>query len=417
MKTIEFNIENLELLKSKLYHFANQYDLCYALDSNSNDSACNENVYEFLLGLGLKRRIEGDLESQLNQSEESPYWKFTSIPYGLLKDIHSASVFEPQVVFAIEKNATILSLINNGIETIDFQKFISDFEAFQVPSNLHHSAAIASFEANTSEINYVKQIEQIREDIYQGCYYELNYCIEYKAPFVSDNLLPIFLELNAETQAPFAAYIKEEQFSMLCSSPERFIKREGDVLLSQPIKGTNKRLPKHENEAQLEALRSSVKERAENVMIVDLVRNDMAKVSLPATVKVLELCAPYAYKSVNHLVSSIQSKLTLKTKLSKVFEALFPMGSMTGAPKTEVMKHILEYENTERGYYSGCIGYIAPNGDFDFNVCIRTLIYKPQLGEISYKVGSAITYDSCPEQEYEECLIKGSRMLSVFQKH
>jgi para-aminobenzoate synthetase component 1 len=186
--------------------------------------------------------------------------------------------------------------------------------------------------------------------------------------------------------------------------------------LSQPIKGTNKRLLGDENTHQLNVLSSSVKERAENVMIVDLVRNDMSKISKPGSVKVKELCGAYAYKSVNHLVSTVESELIEDISCSNAFDALFPMGSMTGAPKIEVMKHILDYENQERGFYSGCIGYLDPNGNFDFNVCIRTLIYNAKQKEISYNVGSAITYDSCPEEEYEECLIKGSRMLSVFKK-
>lgn len=414
MKTIDFNLEELEALKTRLYHFANQFEVCHIYDSNQNESACADDVYEFLIGLGSKRKYNGSLSQQLIEAEQSSFWKFLAIPYAQVEDIDNALVFEPLMVFSILKKSQTLSIINNGVNEQDFNNWVSGFETYsyeQIVLNL-----TAEFQTKTSKDQYVKQIEQIRTDIYNGVFYEMNYCIEFKAELKADNLLPCFMELNHLTQAPFAAYVKHPKMTMLCSSPERFIKREGQHLLSQPIKGTNKRLIGDENTQQLNALSSSVKERAENVMIVDLVRNDMAKISKPGTVKVKELCGAYAYKSVNHLVSTIESELNEGISSLNAFEALFPMGSMTGAPKLEVMKHILEYESQARGFYSGCIGYLEPNGNFDFNVCIRTLIHTSESNEISYKVGSAITYDSCPEQEYEECMIKGSRMLSVFNK-
>jgi para-aminobenzoate synthetase component 1 len=150
-------------------------------------------------------------------------------------------------------------------------------------------------------------------------------------------------------------------------------------------------------------------------MIVDLVRNDLARICLSGTVKVDELCGAYTYRSVNHLVSSVSGELKPEVGLTDIFQAMFPMGSMTGAPKLEVMKHIELYETGSRGIYSGCIGYISPDGDFDFNVVIRTLVYEPDSGKVSYRVGSAITYDSIPEKEYEECMLKGSRLASVFR--
>jgi para-aminobenzoate synthetase component 1 len=414
MKTIEF--DNLGELKTRLYQFANQFEVCHIYDSNQNDSACSEDAYEFLLGLGSKKVYLGKLTQQLHEADQSPFWKFLAIPYGQVSEIDNAFVFEPLMVFSILKGGKVLQALNNGIDQERFEELIKDFEQFESFPKSVNTEPIANFVANTSKEQYVKQIKQIREDIYNGVYYEINYCIEFKSDLKADNLLPCYLELNALTQAPFAAYLKHPEMSMLCSSPERFMKREGYRLLSQPIKGTNKRLMGVENVQQLNVLSNSEKERAENVMIVDLVRNDMSKISKAGTVKVKELCGAYAYKSVNHLVSTIESELNHGITCLEAFHALFPMGSMTGAPKREVMKHILQYESQERGFYSGCIGYIDPKGDFDFNVCIRTLIYNPKQKEISYKVGSAITYDSSPEQEYEECLIKGSRMLGVFKK-
>jgi para-aminobenzoate synthetase component 1 len=414
MKSIEFKFEGLEAQKASLYHFANQFEVCHVYDSNQNSSACAEDVYEFLLGLGLKKSYNGSLSQQLIEAEQSKFWKFLAIPYAQVDEIENALVFEPLMVFSILKNSNVLSILNNGIEEDVFGDYLKAFDAFEYKAK--NINLTADFQTKTSKDKYLSQVEQIRTDIYNGVFYEMNYCIEFKTELGTDDLLPCFLELNALTQAPFAAYVKHPNMGMLCSSPERFMKRDEPRLLSQPIKGTNKRLRDNENVQQLNSLSSSLKERAENVMIVDLVRNDMAKISKPGTVKVKELCGAYAYKSVNHLVSSIESELIDGITCLNAFHALFPMGSMTGAPKLEVMKHILDYECQERGFYSGCIGYIDPKGNFDFNVCIRTLIHTADKNEISYKVGSAITYDSCPEQEYEECLIKGSRMLSVFKK-
>jgi len=414
MKTIDFNLEHLEAVKMRLYHFANQFDVCHVYDSNQNASACAEDVYEFLIGLGSKKKYTGSLSEQLKEAEQSKFWKFLAIPYARVEEIDHALVFEPLLVFVILRNSHTLRVINNGIDALKFSEWVGAFENYAYkPEKINLTA---DFQTKTSKDQYVEKVEQIRKDIYNGVFYEMNYCIEFKASIQADNLLPCFLELNSLTQAPFAAYVKHGEMTMLCSSPERFIKREGQHLLSQPIKGTNARLHGEENIRQLNALSTSIKERAENVMIVDLVRNDMSKISQAGTVKVKELCGAYAYKSVNHLVSTIKSELNKGSSCLDAFQALFPMGSMTGAPKLEVMKHILGYECQEREFYSGCIGYIDPSGDFDFNVCIRTLIYKADKNEISYKVGSAITYDSSPEQEYEECLIKGSRMLSVFKK-
>jgi para-aminobenzoate synthetase component 1 len=415
MKTIDFNLEHLKALKTRLYHFANQFDICHVYDSNQNASACEDDIYELLIGLGSKRKYNGSLSDQLKEAEQSKFWKFLAIPYAKVEDIDNALVFEPLMVVSMLKNSQTLSILNNGIEEDDFYRYISNFESNAI--EFSEIKLKADFRTITSKEQYIKQIEQIRTDIYNGAFYEMNYCIEFKASLHADNLLPCFLELNSLTEAPFSAYVKHPNMTMLCSSPERFIKREGLHLVSQPIKGTNERLVGDENTKQLNLLSNSVKEIAENVMIVDLVRNDMAKISKPGSVKVKELCGAYAYKSVNHLVSTIESELIDGISCLSAFQALFPMGSMTGAPKLEDMKHILKYECQERGFYSGCIGYLDPNGDFDFNVCIRTLIYQDQNREISYKVGSAITYDSCPKQEFDECLIKGSRMLSVFNKN
>jgi para-aminobenzoate synthetase component I len=148
-------------------------------------------------------------------------------------------------------------------------------------------------------------------------------------------------------------------------------------------------------------------------MIVDLVRNDLAKICKTGTIRVEELFGTYPFALVNQMISTISGRLNEGTTLSEIFKALFPMGSMTGAPKIEVMKNIEEYENAERGLYSGCIGYVMPDGNFDFNVVIRTMVEDKLKSLVSYQVGGAITYDSIPENEYEECLLKAKGLIDL----
>ncbi len=414
MESTEQAFDNLEALKSTLYHFADSFATCYVLDSNQTETALKEGPYEMLVAIGEKKPYTGTLSEQLDKAYDSGHWSFLALPYGSIdKPTQAFHIVQPEMVFSIRRNENALKIHNNGISKQRFQFLLRAFRGFE-----HEKAGQApvriDFHSETSEQAYLEQVETIRNDIYNGKYYELNYCIEFKAHSKTKGWLPYYLRLNASTKAPFAAYMKCPKCVMLCSSPERFLLKQSDRLLSQPIKGTNKRLQGKENEKQLEILRNSEKERAENVMIVDLVRNDLAKVSIPGSVKVNELYKAYAYLSVNHLVSSISSELKERISLSAIIRALYPMGSMTGAPKVEVMKHIEAYEKGSRGLYSGCLGYIKPSRDFDLNVVIRTLVYDSQSSEISYKVGSAITYDSVAKEEYDECMIKGSRMLSTF---
>ena len=414
METIEQAFGNLADIKEWLYRFADTYTHCRIYDSNETQAALKEGPYELLVALGQKLKYSGTASEQLRVAETSPWWKFVSLHYGLISDAKlEAYVYEPEFVFIIKRSTSKLKIVNNGTDSAAFQHMLRAFreQAIERPAQ---APVNIQFMAGTDKAEYLKQVECIRNDIREGKYYEINYCIEFSAPFKANSCLSYFAALNELSRAPFAAYVKHAHFTLLCSSPERFLLKQGSRLLSQPIKGTNKRLPGKLNDVQLEHLKNSEKERAENVMIVDLVRNDLARVCRSGTIKVEELYGAYAYLSVNHLVSSVSGVLRADACLQDMFSALYPMGSMTGAPKTEVMKHIALYEKSERGIYSGCVGYIAPDGDFDLNVVIRTLVYDRVKSEISYKVGSAITYDSSAEHEYEECLLKGSRMASLF---
>jgi para-aminobenzoate synthetase component 1 len=262
--------------------------------------------------------------------------------------------------------------------------------------------------------DYLRTVEAIRTDILNGEVYELNLCQEFYAENVPLQPVDVFWRLMAASPAPFAGFVRWHEQYLLCASPERFLARQGSRIRSQPIKGTIRRGPTPAEDAeQREHLRNDEKERAENLMIVDLVRNDLARVAQTGTVRVPELFGLYPFRHLWQMISTVEADLRPDVELPEILRATFPMGSMTGAPKIRAMQLIEHYERTRRGLYSGSIGYVWPGGDFDFNVVIRSLQYRSDTGYLSFEVGSAITYDSDPEREYEECLLKAKALLEV----
>jgi len=260
----------------------------------------------------------------------------------------------------------------------------------------------------TSKENYLTHVNQLKEEIQQGNIYEVNYCQEFYAENVElENPLSAYFKLNSITKAPYSAYFNLDNFVLMCGSPERFIQRKGDKLSSSPIKGTSKRgKDRAEDELLKKQLFNDPKERSENVMIVDLVRNDLSKLALDNSVKVDELFGIHTFETVHQMISTISCEVPTKTTFSEILKATFPMGSMTGAPKISAMKLIEKHEDFKRGLYSGSVGLIAPNGDFDFNVVIRSLQYNKNEKYLSCSVGGAITIQSSAEKEYEECNVK-----------
>ncbi|QCR22139.1 anthranilate synthase component I family protein [Pontibacter sp. SGAir0037] len=261
---------------------------------------------------------------------------------------------------------------------------------------------------------YKATVERIKNHILEGDVYELNYCIEFYAEQAVVTPLDLFLALNTTSPTPFAGYLKAEDKYLVCASPERFLKKEGRKLTSQPIKGTIRRGATPEEDVLLQQqLRNSEKELAENMMIVDLVRNDLRKSCSTGTVRVEEMFGIYGFKQVSQMISTITGELQPGKDLTDALRGAFPMGSMTGAPKIRAMELIEEIENTKRGLYAGAYGYLTPEQDADFNVVIRSIQYNASTQYLSFMVGSAITYDSDPEQEYQECLLKAQAILKV----
>lgn len=274
-----------------------------------------------------------------------------------------------------------------------------------------------NIEHRVNRQQYTETVRAIQQDIVEGEIYEMNYCIEFYATEAVINPLTTFLDLNAASPMPFAGFFKLEDKYLLCASPERSLKKIASKLISQPIKGTIKRsLDQEQDNILRNQLRNSEKEISENMMIMDLVRNDLSKSAIVGSVRVEEMFGIYSFQHLHQMITTVSATLKPAYPLSNALKNAFPMGSMTGAPKIRAMELIEKYERTRRGLFSGSMGYIMSNQDFDFNVIIRSLQYNSQTNYLSFMVGSVITYDSDPEQEYEECLLKASAIINILQK-
>jgi para-aminobenzoate synthetase component 1 len=266
----------------------------------------------------------------------------------------------------------------------------------------------------TTRETYLQTVRRLQEHILDGDIYEVNYCMELFAENAALQPLEAYLALNALSPMPFSVFGKMDRQYLLCASPERFLKKAGNHLISMPIKGTVRRGFSPEEDTILkQQLHASEKERAENMMIVDLVRNDLARSAVPGTVKVEEMFGIYTFAALHQMISTVSAEIRPGVSTLETIRNAFPMGSMTGAPKIMAMQLIDRYENNKRSLYSGAAGYFTPDGDFDFNVVIRSILYNAATQYLSFSVGSAITYDSIPEQEYEECLLKAQSLYKV----
>lgn len=270
---------------------------------------------------------------------------------------------------------------------------------------------LSGFNPTMSKDDYLNDVHTFLDAIARGDIYEANYCYTLEGKGEIDPW-QTWLRLNALTSAPFSGYFQTDNQALLCGSPERFLSRNGNTLCSQPIKGTRRRGDNRvEDEELKQQLRSDAKERSENIMITDLVRNDLSRLALPDSVRVEELCEVKSYKTVHQMVSTICAELPANTSFSDIIAATFPMGSMTGAPKASAMKLIARCERSPRGWYSGSMGWIDPEGNFDFNVIIRSIYYHQVSHEIRAGVGSAITAACDPEAEWEECALKARALV------
>jgi para-aminobenzoate synthetase component 1 len=319
--------------------------------------------------------------------------------------------FEPKHIWK-EENGKWQALTD---EEPNVRSVIEDFISIYKKVEITSTEEKLVFEMRESEVSYVEKIQDILNHIQQGQYYETNFCMPLQANGELNDAFAHFSKMNNATEAPHAVYFNKDNFQLLCTSPERFIQKEGNKIISQPIKGTIRRGINSAEDAQNKTLlQSSEKERSENIMIVDLVRNDLSRIATKASVNVKSLCEIHTFKTLHHLISTVEAQLPSNITFTEILAATFPMGSMTGAPKISAVKHMEELEVLDRGIYSGSFGVIEPNGNFDFNVIIRSAVYNKEKKQTTIKVGSAITQASNAKAEYEECLLKAASTLSIF---
>jgi para-aminobenzoate synthetase component 1 len=264
---------------------------------------------------------------------------------------------------------------------------------------------------------YLDKFDAVQAALRRGDIYEMNLCMPWQGQAPGQASWSLFERLAGVTKAPHSAYIQAGDHRVLCASPERFLEKRGQTLRSQPIKGTVRRggTPEEDNTLKFSLLESD-KERAENVMIVDLVRNDLSRVAQPNSVEVDELFGLHTFSTVHQMISSVSCQLQPEVTAEDVLRATFPMGSMTGAPKLSAMDLIASLEGHGRGVYSGTIGYVDAQGDWDFNVVIRSLMHRADTGRVDATVGGALTLLAQGDDEYNECLLKVAALKSCLER-
>jgi para-aminobenzoate synthetase component 1 len=413
--------------KQQLVAWAQQFREISFLDSNSfsNEFSSFDGVLAVDAFTSIKTDYHNAFEDLKQYQQTTKDWLFGYLSYDLKNDVeHLQSnnydgldfpdlfFFQPKKLFLLKGNQLEIQYLNMCDDEVE-----NDYEEINNwVLNTVVSTSAVGVQQRISKQNYINKVSELLERIHHGDLYEANFCMEFFAENATINPLDKFLKLNSISQAPFTVFFKNNKQFLLSASPERYLKKESENLISQPIKGTAKRfLNPLEDEKSKNNLAQDPKERAENVMITDLVRNDLSRTAQKASVVVRELCGIYSFLQVHQMISTITSKMDHQYAAIDALRTTFPMGSMTGAPKLSTMKIIEELEETKRGLYSGAMGYFSPNGDFDFNVVIRSILYNQDNQYVSFSVGSAITSLSIPEKEYEECLLKAKAMLEVLQ--
>ena len=269
-----------------------------------------------------------------------------------------------------------------------------------------------------SREDYSIAFQKIQDHILKGDIYEVNLCQEFYSDDAYLSPFEAYEQLNKLSPSPFSCFFKNQDHYIISASPERFLARRGTKLISQPIKGTASRgTTPLEDQVNKEYLRNNPKDISENVMIVDLVRNDLTKCAEQGTVKVEELLGLYSFPHVHQLISTISCEQADSIEISEIIRNTFPPGSMTGAPKLSAMQISEQVEKSKRGVYSGSVGYIDASGDFDFNVVIRSMVYNEGKKYLSYYVGGAITALSVEDEEYQECLLKAKAITKLLKEN
>lgn len=419
------DIEDVGSFTSKLFEWSKKFEDVVFLDSNQIIDKNSE--YDAVLAVDAFTALKTNVGQTIEQLEEyqsiTKDWIFGYLTYDLkneIEDLNSNNsdylnftnlyFFQPKKIFFIKEGKVkccYLKMVDD-----EFEKDYS--EILKIRTSTQKSNSTIEIKKRIDRETYIHKVNTALEHIHRGDIYEMNFCQEFYIENHDFEPETCFVKLNKIAKAPFTSFLKHEKCYAIGSSPERYLKKNGNKIISQPIKGTAKRDENIETDEKLKSdLKTNQKELSENVMIVDLVRNDLSKIAKKGSVNVDELCHVYTYNQVHQMISTISAQLKKDVSLSDILKATFPMGSMTGAPKISAMQIIEELESTKRGLYSGCIGYISPNGDFDFNVVIRSILHNSKNKYTSLMVGSAITQAAQPDQEYDECLVKAKALFEV----
>ncbi|MFK7972413.1 MAG: aminodeoxychorismate synthase component I [Bacteroidia bacterium] len=409
--------DQFQPLRKRILHWAAGFPYAQVLD-NCGTTIDRYGEYELLVGVGLEHAAVDTWEKA--SSLLAQQWLMGAFPYDLknifepglksnnkaLFDLPEVALFQPATIVALKRGSHELEIIGPDLGLK---------KALRTPLPVSDLPERPDFVSNFSKEGYIKTIEQLREHIAAGDCYEINLSQVFHSYTHIPDPAWLFDQLVTVSPVPFGAMLKWKNHWLLCASPERFLQKKQQVLRTQPIKGTAARGRNlEEDQANIEYLKHSKKEQAENVMIVDLSRNDLYRVSETNSVHVPYLFEIQTFPTVHQLVSTVEGKAREDVSVTDIIEQIFPPGSMTGAPKVSTMKLIEQYEPQARGLYAGSVGYCSPEGDFDLNVVIRTLQYNSETERLEYQVGGAITYDSDPESEYEETLIKAEAIRRVF---
>lgn len=426
MRTIcHKSVSNPIQFKAQLLAWSQSFREIVFLDSNDYPERYSQ--YDCILAVDAFTSISTDFygafEDLKKYQQITKDWLFGYVSYDLKNDTEALQssnydglafpdlyFFQPKKIFLLKGNQLemlYLTLCDDEFD-IDFHEINTTvFPVFETPKSIQIQQRI-------SKENYIYKVNEMLSSIQRGTIYEANFCMEFFAEQAEINPLSVFQNLNEISKTPFATYLKINQHYLASATPERYLRKQGNKVISQPIKGTSKRFQDAElDENSKKELESNSKERSENIMIVDLVRNDLSRTADKGSVAVEALCEIHSFEQVHQLISTVVCTVSDSVSPIDILKTTFPMGSMTGAPKISAMQLIEDLEETKRGLYSGAVGYFTPNSDFDFNVVIRSILYNQTNKYVSFSVGSAITSKSIPEMEYEECLLKANAMLKV----
>jgi para-aminobenzoate synthetase component 1 len=373
-----------------------------------------------------------DVIDSITQFEEDPFdamksfhdkhkdWMIGRLSYDLknyVEKLYSRNtdrLESVEMAFFIPQTLVFLAKNKVRIETVNDPEII--LKEIQESSYSISSSVAIEMQQDTTREKYIEHVKLIKDHIKNGDFYELNYCIEFYSNVNKIDPASLYYNLNRISPMPFSVFQGFNGDYILSASPERFLKMSGNQIIAQPIKGTIRKDPDPNlDKILVEQLQNSEKEIAENMMIMDLMRNDLAKSAIPGTVKVPELFKIYSFNHLHQMITTITAEKKAEIHFTDVIRNAFPMGSMTGAPKIEAMEMIEKFENSRRGNFSGAAGYVKPNGDFDFNVLIRSFFYNAPRNMLKWNAGSAITYDAVPEDEYNECMLKASTLMQALK--